>query len=83
MLARLHEFWTRIGIKPAVGDAFVGGVAICVANWIVVGGPFDWDGVRGAAYLFILGAIGVAAPPAARTVMTRGGVRPRDPLHRR
>lgn len=83
MLEKLNEFWTRVGIKPAVGNAFVTAVVLSIATWIGYGGPFDLEGIRAAAYLFILGAVGVASPPSARTRMEKGGVVPKDPVRRR
>lgn len=64
MIARLHNFADRLGIKPAVLDAFLAAVALAAFNWIAYGGPFDVDSVRLALGLAILGVVGVAAPAA-------------------
>lgn len=64
MIERLHELFTRLGISPKVADPFIGAVALIVFHWITTG-SLDVDGLRLAAGLLVLGALGVAAPPAA------------------
>lgn len=73
---RIHAAFTARGIKPAVGDTFIAALAMVAYQWIA-NGDLDVDGLRLAVGLLILGAIGVAAPPDANTVMRQGGVRHR------
>lgn len=64
MIDYLHALATRLGIKPAVFDGFVGAVGL-IAFQLVTEGTLDVDGLRLAVGLLILGVIGIAAPPAA------------------
>ena len=64
MIARLHVLFARLGISPKIGDQLLGTVVLIAFNWAVYGQPLDVEGLRLAVGLFILGAIGVAAPPA-------------------
>ena len=70
MIDRLHEFFTRVGISPKIGDQFIGAVTLIAFNWLVYGAPLDVDGLKLAAGLLILGALGIAAPPAAHVRQT-------------
>lgn len=63
LIHRLHELFAAAGISPKVADPFIGAIALIAFN-LVVYGTFDVDGLRLAAGLLILGALGVAAPPA-------------------
>lgn len=63
LIDRLHLLFDKIGIKPAVGDAFVAAVGLAAFNLITTG-SLDVDGLRLAAGALIIGAIGVAAPAA-------------------
>jgi hypothetical protein len=74
---RINAFWTRLGIKPAVGNAFVTGIVGTLAYWIISGDAFDADELRLLVGTFLLGLIGVASPPAVGTVMTKAGPAPR------
>jgi hypothetical protein len=74
MLDRLNEVWTRLGIKPAIGNQLVTVIVLAVANWIAVGGPFEVDSVRAAVAAFLIGVVGVASPPVAGARMTREGI---------
>ena len=64
LLDRLHELAAKLGISPKVLDPFVAAVVAIVVNWIVVGEPFDFEGLKTAGLLLLLGVVGVAAPPA-------------------
>lgn len=64
MIARLHRFADSLGISPKVLDQFIAAVALILFNWLAVGEPLDVEGLKLAAGLFVLAAIGVAAPPA-------------------
>lgn len=64
MITKLHELFDRLGISPKVGDAFVAAVVLILFNWAVWGQPLDVEGLRLAVGLLIVGALGVAAPPA-------------------
>lgn len=78
LLDRLHALAAKIGISPKVLDPFLAAVAAIVVNWIVAGEPFDLDGLKAAGLLFLLGVIGVAAPPAlgeSQTELNREALR--------
>lgn len=64
LLDRLHELAAKLGISPKVLDPFLAAVAAIVVNWAIGGEPFDFDGLKTAGLLLLLGIIGVAAPPA-------------------
>jgi hypothetical protein len=74
---KINGFWTRAGIKPAVGNAFVTGLIGILAYWIIDGGTFDATELRLLVGTFLLSLAGVASPPEPGSVMTKRGVVPR------
>lgn len=63
MIDRLHALASKLGISPKVADPFIAAVGLALANLIVTG-SLDIDGLRLAVAALILGALGIAAPPA-------------------
>lgn len=63
LIDRIHEFFSALGVSPKVVDPFIGAVALVAFHWITTG-SLDVDGLRLAIGLFVLGVLGVAAPPA-------------------
>jgi hypothetical protein len=63
-LDKIAAWFDGIGISPKVGSIFVAGLAGIVASWIITG-DFGTDELRLLIANFLLGALGVAVPPAA------------------
>ena len=63
LIDRLHGLCASLGISPKVADPFLGAITLALANLIVTG-SLDVDGLRIALAIFLLGLVGVAAPPS-------------------
>jgi hypothetical protein len=63
LIDRIHSFFERFGIKPAVADILIGAAVLFLFNLIVYG-TADVAPLKLAVALFILGALGYSAPPA-------------------
>jgi len=75
MLDKIAAWFDSVGISPKVGMAFVTGLVLIAASWISTG-TFNGDEVRLLVANFLLGAVGVALPPAANVkqrTLSRGG----------
>lgn len=64
LIDRVHLLFAKLGISPKVGDPLIFAVVIAVFNLLVYG-HMDVQGLKLAVGLFLLGLVGVAAPPAA------------------
>jgi hypothetical protein len=64
LLDRIAALFDRIGISPKVGAIFIAGLVGIIASWVITG-DFSEDEVRLLVANFLLGAVGVALPPAA------------------
>lgn len=64
-IERFHAWLTDHGISPKVADPFLLGLLAVVVTW-AIGGEFDLDQVRLLVVTFVYGALGVAAPAAAK-----------------
>lgn len=80
LIQRFHSWLTGLGISPKVADPFIAGLLAVVVTWIT-SGSFDLDQVKLLIVTFAYGILGVAAPPAADAIQTKGGVKPK-PKHR-
>lgn len=64
LIDRIHELGAKIGISPKLLDPFIGGTVYIVAAWALGGQPFDLEGLKTLGFILVLGALGLAAPPA-------------------
>jgi hypothetical protein len=81
LIARLHAFWTKIGVSPKVADPFVVGLVAVVVTWIM-SGSFDLDQVKLLVVTFVYGILGVAAPPVAGQTTKAIAAKPHRRAHR-
>lgn len=61
---RLHRFADAIGVKPTIVDAFVTTVLLLLLNLLITSDPLDVNAIKAAVYVFVIGAVGIAAPAA-------------------